>query len=346
MNNILSLSPADQRLACIQVEDRMGLRAASVEKDFWVCWTLRELTRLPEVGAAITFKGGTSLSKVWGHIQRFSEDIDLVIDKEILGFGGENAPEKGRSASQRNKRLAGLRKACRHMVQEVVQPTFAQRIEAVLGEASWVLEVDPDVRDGQCLLFHYPTVFAGNEGGYVRPVVKIEFGARSQIWPAEQGSVQPYLATAAPLLAQGATFEIQTLKARRTFWEKAALLHEENCDSSRKAIGLRLSRHYYDLWALIEAGIGEEALADGLLFQDVVAHRQCFFPRTGVDYATMQPGSLRIGPSPAHLPTWKRDYEEMRVAMFYNESPDFDEILRVVNEFQDLFNARQSSGHS
>jgi hypothetical protein len=122
MDTFLKLTPADQLDAYLEVNRAMGLDAASVEKDFWVCWTLRELFTAPGIGDHHTFKGGTSLSKAWKLIQRFSEDIDLIVNKEILGFGGDAAPDKAPCNKQRKARLEGLMDACRVWVQETLSP--------------------------------------------------------------------------------------------------------------------------------------------------------------------------------------------------------------------------------
>ena len=178
----------------------MNLQAVSVEKDFWVCWTLRELFTLPAIGDHLTFKGGTSLSKAWQIIQRFSEDIDLIVDKEALGFGGDAAPDKVPSNKQRKARLENLMEVCRQWVQGILQPALTARLLATLGDTDWRIEVDPDMPDGQCLLFHYPSAFQQKSAGYVRPVVKIELGARSDDWPHEMKSIQPYVTECFPAL--------------------------------------------------------------------------------------------------------------------------------------------------
>jgi len=166
MDALLKLTPSDQLDAYVEVNRAMGLDAASVEKDFWVCWTLRETFSDPDIGGHITFKGGTSLSKAWKLIERFSEDIDLIVDKEVLGFGGDAAPDKAPSNKQRKARLEALMDACREWVQGTLQPALASRIQSALGETGWQLEVDPDMPDGQCLLFHYPTVFPASAATY------------------------------------------------------------------------------------------------------------------------------------------------------------------------------------
>ena len=339
MDTFLHSSPERRKKACIELQDEMHLHAQSVEKDFWVCWTLRELFTLPGVGGHLTFKGGTSLSKAWQLIERFSEDIDLIVDKEALGFGGDAAPDKDPSNKQRKARLESLMAASRQWVQGSLQPALSTRIAAVLGDdATWKLEVDPDMPDGQCLLLHYPSAFE-NEAGYIKPVVKIELGARSDDWPHAECPIQPYLAVRFPQLMPEGPFPIRVLAAERTFWEKACLLHEETFRPADKPRKLRMARHYYDLWCLLTAGVGGRALADTALFRRVAEHREIFFRYAWVDYSTHNPGTFRLVPPANHLPDWKSDYEAMRGPMFFGETPSFDEIIRVVSEFEKTFNA-------
>ena len=339
MDTFLKLTPADQLDAYVEVNRAMGLDAASVEKDFWVCWTLRELFSAPGIGDHLTFKGGTSLSKAWKLIERFSEDIDLIVDKEILGFGGEAAPDQAPSNKQRKARLEGLMDACRVWVQETLQPALASRIQSALGEAGWKLEVDPDMPDGQCLLFHYPTVFPASASAYVRPVVKIELGARSDDWPHVDKSIQPYVTEHFSTLDPEPSCVVRVLAAERTFWEKACLLHEETFRPADKPRKHRMARHYYDLWCLLRAGVGEKALQETALFQRVAEHRELFFRFSWVDYTTHKPGSFRLAPTPEHLADWKSDYSAMLGPMFFGETPSFEEIITLATEFETTFNA-------
>ena len=339
MNAFLELDLVDRQLSCKAVQTSMRLDAASVEKDLWVCWTLRELFSIPGIGEHLTFKGGTSLSKAWKLIRRFSEDIDLIVDKEALGFGGDAAPDKAASNKQRKARLEALMTASRQWVQGSLQPALATRIAAALGnDAACKLEVDPDMPDGQCLLLHYPSAFE-NEAGYIKPVVKIELGARSDDWPNSECPIQPYLAERFPQLMPEGPFPVRVLAAERTFWEKACLLHEETFRPHDKPRKLRMARHYYDLWCLLTAGVGERALADNPLFRRVAEHREIFFRYAWVDYSTHKPGAFRLVPPADHLPAWKSDYEAMLGPMFFGEVPDFDEIMEAVSEFEKTFNA-------
>ena len=339
MDAFLHSPPERQKKACIELQDEMHLHAQSVEKDLWVCWTLRELFCLPGIGEHLTFKGGTSLSKAWKLIRRFSEDIDLIVDKEALGFGGDAAPDKAASKKQRKARLEALMAASRQWVQGSLQPALATRIATALGDdAACKLEVDPDMPDGQCLLLHYPSAFE-NEAGYIKPVVKIELGARSDDWPNSECPIQPYLAERFPQLMPEGPFSVRVLAAERTFWEKACLLHEETFRPHDKPRKLRMARHYYDLWCLLRAGVGERALANTALFQRVAEHREIFFRYAWVDYSTHKPGTFRLTPPTDHLANWRSDYQAMLGPMFFGEVPDFDEIMEAVSEFEKTFNA-------
>jgi len=339
MNAFLQLPSARRLLAFQQVDEAMGLQAVSVEKDFWVCWTLRELFTHPDIGEHLTFKGGTSLSKAWKLIERFSEDIDIIVDKEVLGFGGDLAPDKAPSNKQRKVRLEKLMDACRGWVQGTLQPALISRLQTALGESGWQLEVDPDMPDGQCLLFHYPSVFPPGAAGYVRPVVKIELGARSDDWPHEEKPIQPYVIEHFPALDPDSAFSVRVLAAERTFWEKACLLHEETFRPIDKPRKLRMARHYYDLWCLLRAGVGAQALVQTALFQRVAEHRELFFRFSWVDYSTHKPGTFRLAPPATHVPNWKSDYQEMLGPMFFGETPTFEEMMTAAADFERAFNA-------
>ncbi len=338
MDTFLTQSIERQRVIYEEAGRRLGLSAGSVEKDLWVCWTLRALFRLPASGPHLTFKGGTSLSKGWKLIDRFSEDIDIVIDREFLGFGGADAPEDAPSNKQREKRLEGLKLAAQHHIRDVLSPTLEQEIRHLLpSTASWTLEPDADDPDAQTLLFHYPPAMGA--AAYVRPVVKIELGARSDTEPSATPEIAPYLAEVFPDEIPGSRFPVHAVAPERTFWEKVALLHEETYRDGSAAPKARLARHYYDVWCLIARGVAERAVRDRELFDRVAAHRAVFFRRSRDAQASFAPGSLRIVPATDRLAQWRRDYDAMRESMFFGEVPDFAEILTVVNRFEEDFNS-------
>jgi predicted nucleotidyltransferase component of viral defense system len=338
MDTFLTRPTAERTALCQEAGARLGLAAPSIEKDFWACWTLRELFTLDDIGPRLTFKGGTSLSKAWSLIQRFSEDLDVVVDRDFLGFGGERAPEDAPSSTQRGKRLDELRSACQEFVQKRLYRLVAERFQSrIPPNLDWALDGDAADVDGQTVLFRYPAVFAA--GGYLRPVIKIELGARSDTEPSAHPDIQPYIAAALPGELPDATFALRTVAPERTFWEKAMLLHEETYRAGTHGPGARLARHYYDLWCLIGAGIGDRAVASEDLFGRVAEHRKVFFRKSKEAQDSLRPGSLRLLPVDEHRTAWEQDYEAMREAMFFGDTPDFDEILRVVGDFERSFNA-------
>jgi hypothetical protein len=192
MDTFIQFAPERQRQLCQAAGDSIGLDATSIEKDFWVCWTLRELFSLPGSGRFLTFKGGTSLSKGWKLIERFSEDVDVVIDQDFLGFGGDHAPDRASSRKQAAARLESLRDGCQRHIREVLQPALDRRFGERLSRGTkWKLESDPADIDQQTPLFEYPSAFAA--GTYLLPVVKIELGARSDTEPSLTPEIQPYI---------------------------------------------------------------------------------------------------------------------------------------------------------
>lgn len=331
MYTFLTFSAERQRLIYEEGYQKLGLVPASIEKDFWVCFILRELFSLSSWAEHLTFKGGTSLSKGWKLISRFSEDVDVVIDRAHLGFDGETLGSKKRRR---------LNKECSRSIQEKLRPELEQRLFQVIpGDMAGELMSADDTEDPdkQTLLFNYQSFFSGSFA-YLRPVVKIELGARSETEPVESPTIRPYLAEAFPSLLQDSAFALRTVAARRTFWEKAMLLHEENFRPPEKPRKARMSRHYYDLWCLIQKGVAAQATEDLTLFDRVARHRQIFFKQTWVNYKTLQKGTLQILPTQNMLAEWAKDYETMRDVMFFDEPPSFDEILAVIRKFQEEFN--------
>ncbi len=259
MDAFIALPEKRRRLLCEEAGNLLGIAPASIEKDFWVCWTLRELFSLRVWGEQLAFKGGTSLSKGWKLITRFSEDIDVVISREFLGFAGETLSNKNQ------KRLV---KTCSERIHSELLPALMQHFrQRIPTNAKWSLTpaTKAEDPDQQTLLFEYPRAF-NEDAAYVQPVVRIEMGARSATEPVESPALQPYICEALPDAIGAGNFVIRTVVARRTFWDKVMLLHEETYRPPEKAKPrLRMSRHYYDVWALINKGVADEALADNNL---------------------------------------------------------------------------------
>ncbi len=337
MNRFLALSTETRARAFEQAAARRGWPPMSVEKDFWVCALLHELFTLPTHGEHLTFKGGTSLSKAWRLIDRFSEDIDLTISRDALGLGQDLSAA---SKNERRRQIDGLKKACRHAIHEAIEPALRARIRSLLPDEAWSLVSDPDDPDDQTLLFAYPRGGVAGIDAYVQPVVKLEFGARSDSWPIADRDVGSIVAEEFPMLFDTRTTRVRAVVAERTFWEKVLLLHEERHRPAVRPPRARMARHFYDVYRLIVAGIAENAVVEESLFERVVAHRGVFFAQTWVDYATLTRGMVDIVPHPEQIDAWRADYAAMQGVMFLDTPPSFDEVLTAIAAFQSKYFAR------
>ncbi|MFV1969141.1 MAG: nucleotidyl transferase AbiEii/AbiGii toxin family protein [Pirellulaceae bacterium] len=340
MDDVARFTAGDRRdLFTETAARRRSLGPAIVEKDFWVCWTLRRCFGLDDPPASLIFKGGTSLSKVYGLIDRFSEDVDLSFNRSDLGFAGEQDPATAPSRKQARLRVEELADVCRSVLSDDFMPKLSEAFSKELGERDWKLELDPDDPDGQTLLFEYPPGVEGQEEPYVHPVVRLEFGARSDHWPAEAGSVTPYAAEVFGDQFQDAETEVLVLAAERTFWEKATILHAWHHAPAEKTFRDRQSRHYYDVVMLWHSDVRTKAMEQIELLEAVAKHKNVFFASAWAKYDEARRGTLRLLP-PEHLRMrLKEDYERMQ-EMFFEEPPGFDSLLERLAEIEAVVNEK------
>jgi predicted nucleotidyltransferase component of viral defense system len=327
-----------RRRFCEEAAARLGLPGPSVEKDYWVCWTLRALFSSPGVGEHLTFKGGTSLAKGWDLIERFSEDIDVVIDRGSLGFAGEAGPTaSGISNKERERRLDRLLVASAAHTEVVLMACLSRALVLeVVDVEDWTVTLDPDDKQRQTILLEYPSQFAE---AYVRNVVKVELGARSDTEPRERIRVRSHLAKALVDEVEEPESVVLAVSPHRTFLEKVMLLHEEGYRDEDAALNGRMSRHLYDVVRLAEAGIGERALEDPGLFERVAEHRRVFFARNRAAHSTLHRGQLRLVPRGERLDRWREDYRRMQDAMFWREPPTFDHLVASLRSVETRMNA-------
>jgi hypothetical protein len=338
MDAILQLSPRQRAELFQQTSQATGMEAVIVEKDFWVCWTLKELFRLPEIGEHLIFKGGTSLSKVFRIIERFSEDIDVSIDRAFLGFGGANEPEAGGSNKEKQRRVDALKAACQQKIATGLHPALNAAIKSKVaaGEA-WSLRNDAEDPDEQTLLFEYPSSFAPAAAGYIRRIVKIEMGARADHWPCETKSVTPYVAEQFPQGFKEGGCAVKVLSAERTFWEKATILHAEFHRPPDKMIPERFSRHYGDFYELIRKGVAKSAVEKPELLARVAEHKSLFFRSASARYGEAVRGTLRISPPEYRLKPLRDDFVKMQ-QMFFGQPPEFDSMIALLTQWESEFN--------
>jgi hypothetical protein len=318
---------------------RKGFPPHVIEKDFWVCWTLKRLFSLKSIKGNLLFKGGTSLSKVYGLIQRFSEDIDVSIQRKSLGFTGEKDPanpELSKKASKRQDEALG--EAAKSKISEDVLPDLNQVIKDQTLPEDWTLRKDDTDSDDQSLAFSYPrTAVTQDAAAYLRPSVKIEFGARSDHWPAEEKTISPYLSEALPDTLGDAQVEVKVMDARRTFWEKATILHQMAHLPDEKPFPGRYSRHYCDVADMISAQVGDQAASGDALLAAVVKHKQVFYRSAWSKYDTARRGTLRLLPPEGRISDLRKDLASMR-EMFFGEPPEIDSMLKILREWESNYN--------
>jgi len=334
-------SPTDRAAYFVEAEEQLGYSAVIAEKDFWVCWTLRHVFALKGQHRLI-FKGGTSLSKCYRVIQRFSEDIDLAYHRDDLGFSGERDPALAPSRNKRQRLLDALSEKCAEVIAGSLLPALSVDCNQVLAGQQWSLDLDHD--DSQTLLFSYPLSLRQSAYGnlaYVKPSLRLELGARSDHEPAEDLVVRPYVEDAMPGSIADPDCLVHALAAERTFWEKATLLHVEAHRVAPETRGAeRWSRHYYDVVMLWRSDVRRRALARIDLLESVAHHKEIYFPSTWASYKTARRGSLRLVPGNDALALLRRDYEKMGELLF-DSPPAWEVLLGELREIEQAINRSQ-----
>lgn len=338
---VIVAEDAERRDLFLGAAARLGTAVQNVEKDFWVCWTLDALFNgLPADGPRLLFKGGTSLSKAFGLISRFSEDIDITVFRDDLGQGIEAADLDGLSGKKRRARLDAIRDACQGYIAGLLTTQFTDIAATAIPGGRFRLEADPDDKDGQTLLFWYPAVTAA-DGDYIRAAVKIEAGAKSALDPHIAATVTPYVATDLPHLDL-AVRNITTVQPERTFWDKVIILHGLRQWYDRRQElrheGQRVSRHYYDIHRLVQAQGAPAWQADHGLAADCATHARLFFgsPDLGLESAAV--GTFTLAPDAAMHEALGRDYAAM-AGMIFGDIPPLDTVLASVEALQKAINA-------
>mgnify|MGYP002681887116 CR=1 FL=1 len=344
MDGLARATPGERADVFIAATDkRQGIPAAIMEKDFWVCWALRRIFTFVDLPLHLIFKGGTSLSKAFRLIDRFSEDVDLSFDRRELGFDAARDPEKAPSGKRQRTLLDELQVECETVIRERLVPALLRDFEAILGPpmhraGGWHIEVDPE--DPQAVTFRYPPALAAQGialPAYVPPAVCLELGARSDSWPSRIRTIAPYAAELCPRMFKTGSCEVNTLEAARTFWEKATLLHAESHRTTPGSGREQVSRHYFDLFQLSKTDVVDDALKRLDLLERVIEHKTVFFRSAWAHYATARPGGFRLLPSRDRAPALRRDYERMKV-MIFGEPPTWDEIVEGLADLERRIN--------
>ncbi len=326
------------RLAMLQQTEagHSGINQMAIEKDWWVTVTLKALFQT-DCRNSLIFKGGTSLSKGFNIIERFSEDIDLAISHSF--FGVEKA-----SKNQRDK----LRKIARKYIHETLSNQLDTHLKA-MGISGYSIEnitqiqnkngewrqIDSD-KDPTVILLHYPTVLDGSLS-YIPARVKIEISCLSMEEPTSECHISSLIGETFKDEDIDANCTIRTVVPSRTFLEKIFLLAEEFQKERPRSV--RMSRHLYDLVKLMDTEYGREALADKKLYKAIVEHRKAYYALKYVNYDLHAPATINFMIPEKELESWKADYADMRQYFIYGESLEFEALIERIAELQEKVRA-------
>ena len=308
---------------------RKNMSPAIVEKDFWVCWVLKNIFSSPQLKTHLVFKGGTSLSKVFGLIERFSEDVDLILDWRLLGYGSDQQDpyQDLPSNTQRDRFNAEFnQKAARYIIE-----TLCPQLAEILSRCPEVhVSVDPE--ESQVVNIRYPAAFSLD---YLRPEVRLEIGPLASYVPRSSFTIQPYAAGVFPNVFDEPDCPVVAIEAKRTFWEKATILHQQAHRPG--AIPGQYSRHYYDMYRLAISEVKKRALADLSLLKNVAAFKSRFYRCSWARYEDAKPGTFKLIPPEKHVASLRTDYRQMAV-MIFGEIPSFDQILDTLGQLENEIN--------
>ena len=324
MDRVVGL-PAGERSALFsETAARMGATPAVVEKDFWVTWVLDRLFRHPSLSCLLMFKGGTSLSKVYQLIERFSEDIDLILDWRVLQ-GEDPLAQRSKSSQER------LNEAINEQAQAYIGGELLGIIKVALGD---FCRCEIETTDPHVINVGYPAAFSDH---YLRPEVRLEIGPLASWLPHETRTIHCYAAEIFPQVFERTECSVRVIKAERTFWEKATILHHEAFRPADKPQPPRYSRHYYDLAKMAESSVKQAALADLDLLSNVVEFKERFYPRGWARYDLAKAGTFRLVPEGHVLRAVGADYRAM-TTMIFGDIPAFDAIMATLQKLQDAIN--------
>ena len=334
MDKVAALDDAQRNELFEETANVRGVLPAIIEKDFWVCWVLKKLFASEQLANNLVFKGGTSLSKVYRLIDRFSEDIDLVLNWELLGYGndGQNPWEEQLSNTKQDQSNAEFNRRAATYIKATLYPQVEQSLASCSAIRSVVSQKDPHVID-----IHYPAAFRADA---LRPEVKLEIGPLASWVPSAKHVIQPYAAEEFGKVFVDPDCPVIAITAERTFWEKATILHQQAHRTSAMPPGY--SRHYYDLFHLAASPVKDAAMSDLQLLYDVVKFKDRFYRCPWAKYEEAKPGTFRLIPNEDGGKQLEADYGTMR-EMIFRTPPSWQEIIRSLNELEREINSMGQS---
>lgn len=330
MNKVAKLSNDERQILFRNTSQKIGIHEAIIEKDFWVCFMLDYLFHKCKWKDAFTFKGGTSLSKCYNLIKRFSEDIDLILDWRVLGYS-KDEPWIDRSNTKQDRFNKEANERAEVFIEEQLLPVIIADISEILGEQA---NLYIDDSDRQTICFAYPKIF-NNEG--ILQIIRMEIGALAAWTPSKEKVISPYVTEIYPHVFEQPETTILTAAAERTFWEKVTILHHEANRPENLDMPKRYSRHYYDLYCIAHSENKIEAFNNLELLKKVVEFKMKFYPRKWARYEDAIPGTIKLMPPSYRIAELEKDYISMSEMMF-GEYPTFVELVRYIEELEKEIN--------
>lgn len=330
MRKIAKLGENDRKALFHNTAAKMGMTDAIIEKDFWVCYMLDYLFHRSQLKEKIAFKGGTSLSKAYDLIERFSEDIDLILDWRVLGYVIDE-PWENRS----NTKQDIFNKEANARAEVFLRDTFLPAIIADLtDELGENVKCYIDAADPQTVKIAYPNSFSDAS---ILQEIRLEIGALAAWTPVKNATITPYAAEQYKRLFEEPATEVLTVLPERTFWEKVTILHREAFRPEDRPFPARYSRHYYDLYKMMQTPVKDNALSDNDLLERVVKFKDKFYRCPWARYDLAKRGTMKLLPPTFNIGKLRSDYEHMQNMIFGNK-PGFDEIMNAMAELEKTIN--------
>jgi len=331
MNEFVKLSLRERNAIISNTSEKKKLSQAIIEKDFWVTWVLYYLFNQFKYKDFICFKGGTCLSKVYHIINRFSEDIDLSMDWALLGIDEDTAYEN-RTNRQQDIFNKSVNEKTEKYIKQIILPLLIQDFSKLLNED---FEVFVDELDNQTICFKYPQSFTDT---VILQVIRLEFGVLAEPVPSNYKEIKNYVSEAYPNLFKETLIYVKAVDIQRTFFEKITILHREAYRVNGN-YPMRYSRHFYDLYQMINQNIGIEALEHLDILGKVVYFKKKFYPCKWAMYDSVLEGKCNLIPSDQVIKVFSKDYEEMK-GMIYGVYPSFEEIITTLTNYESILNEK------
>lgn len=326
MNKFYVDNREDLRILIVNTARKKNISEAVVEKDYWVSFVLDYLFNENRWKDYFTFKGGTSLSKCFGLIERFSEDIDLILDWRVLGYE-EKEPWIERSKTKQDK----FNKEVNEKTEKFLIEELLMVLEKDFKDMDFEFSID--TINPQTILCKYPKIFESN---YLTQTIRLEIGSLAAWTPAIDVEILPIIGEAYPKVFKEKT-SIRTVSAERSFWEKATILHHEANRPLNSSMPLRYARHFYDLYKIANSDFKDKALEDKDLLKKVTEFKMKFYPRKWAKYEEVLEGKLRLIPEEQRFKELEEDYKAM-AEMIYGSYPSFEELIRTLQDLEKEIN--------